>query len=185
MADEGFIPAHGGYENLKAFQKARLVYDGTVCFCRRFLDQRDRTIDQMVQAARSGKQNILEGSQASGTSKEMELKLVNVARASQEELLEDYKDYLRVRRLRLWTKDSKEALFVRRLAAKNGSYESYRTYLETRPPEVVANILICLIHQTNFLLDRLLARLEADFLKGGGLRERMTRARLRSRSSRS
>lgn len=181
MADEGFIPPHGGYEELKAFKKARIVYDGTVCFCRRFLDRRDRTIDQMVQAARSGKQNILEGSQASGTSKETELKLMNVARVSQEELLEDYKDHLRVHGLRLWAKDSKEALFVRKLGTKDGSYESYRTYLETRPPEVVANILICLIHQTNFLLDRLLARLEADFLKEGGLRERMTQARLRSR----
>ncbi len=185
MADEGFIPAHGGYESLKAFQKARIVYDGTVCFCRRFMDKRDRTIDQMVQAARSGKQNILEGSQASGTSKEMEIKLVNVARASQEELLEDYKDYLRVRGLKLWSKDSKEALFVRKLAGENGSYESYRTYFETRPPEVVANIMICLIHQANFLLDRLLMRLEADFLKEGGLRERMMQARLRSRGRRS
>jgi four helix bundle suffix protein len=181
MADEGFIPAHGGYEDLKAFQKARIVYDGTVCFCRRFLDKHDRTIGQMVQAARSGKQNILEGSQASGTSKEMELKLVNVARASQEELLEDYLDFLRVRGFRQWTKDSREALFVRKLGARNGSYESYRTYLETRPAEVVANIMICLIHQSSYLLDRLLIRLEADFLKQGGLRERMTQARLRSR----
>jgi four helix bundle protein len=89
MADNGFIPAHGGYEDLKSFQKARIVYDGTVCFCRWFLDKRDRTVDQMVQAARSGKQNILEGSQASGTSKEMEIKLTNVARASLGELLED------------------------------------------------------------------------------------------------
>ncbi len=100
MADDGFIPAHGGYQDLLAFQKARIVYDGTVKFCARFLDKRDRTVDQMVQAARSGKQNILEGSQASGTSKEMEIKLVNVARASLEELLEDYQDYLRVRALK-------------------------------------------------------------------------------------
>lgn len=181
MADEGFIPAHGGYEGLKAFQKARIVYDGTVCFCRRFLDRRDRTIDQMVQAARSGKQNILEGSQVSGTSKEMELKLVGVARASLGELLEDYQDYLRTRGLRQWTKDSREALYVRRLGSSDASYESYRTYIETRPPDVVANILICVINQANFLLDRLLARLEADFLREGGLRERMTQARLRRR----
>ncbi len=181
MADNGFIPAHGGYEDLKSFQKARIVYDGTVCFCRRFLDKRDRTIDQMVQAARSGKQNILEGSQASGTSKEMEIKLTNVARASLEELLEDYLDYLRTRGLKLWAKDSRETLFVRKLGARNRSYESYRTYLESRPPEVVANIMICLIHQTNFLLDQLLRQQEAAFLKEGGLRERMTRARLRSR----
>jgi four helix bundle suffix protein len=182
MADNGFIPAHGGYQDLLAFQKARLVYDGTVSFCGRFLDKRDRTVDQMVQAARSGKQNILEGSQASGTSKEMEIKLVNVARASLEELLEDYKDFLRVRGLKLWEKGSREALYVRKLGArKDTSYETYRTYLETRPPEVVANILICLIHQTNYLLDQLLRQLEAAFLKEGGLRERMTRARLRSR----
>ena len=181
MADNGFIPAHGGYQDLLAFQKARIVYDGTVNFCGRFLDKRDRTVDQMVQAARSGKQNILEGSQASGTSKEMEIKLVNVARASLEELLEDYKDFLRVRDLKLWTKDSREAIFVRKLGAKNGSYETYRPYLETRPPEVVANIMVCLIHQTNYLLDQLLRQLEAAFLNEGGLRERMTRARLRSR----
>ena len=181
MADEAFIPAHGGYEDLKSFQKARLVYDGTVCFCRRFLEKRDRTVDQMVQAARSGKQNILEGSQASGSSKEMEIKLTNVARASLEELLEDYQDYLRTRGLKLWTKDSREALFVRRLGSKNTSYESYRSYIETRPAEVVANILICLIHQTNYLLDQLLRQLQAAFLKEGGLRERMTRARLRRR----
>src|SRR4051812_43746692 len=124
--EKGFIPAHGGYENLRSFQKARVVYDATVKFCDRFLDRRDRTRDQMVQAARSGKQNILEGSQASGTSKETELKLVNVARASLEELLEDYRDFLRVRRRKLWEKDSKEALFVRKLGAtKDASYEAY------------------------------------------------------------
>jgi four helix bundle suffix protein len=181
MADENFIPAHGGFQDLKAFQKARIVYDGTVCFCRRFLEKRDRTVDQMVQAARSGKQNILEGSQASGTSKEMELKLVNVARASLEERLEDYLDYLRVRGMKPWTKDSKEALFVRKLGAQNRSYESYRAYIESRSAEVVANLLICLIHQTNYLLDQLLRQLEQAFLAKGGLRERMTRARLSSR----
>jgi four helix bundle suffix protein len=137
----------------------------------------------MVQGARSGKQNILEGSQASGTSKETEIKLMNVARASLEELLEDYHDFLRVRGAPLWEKDSKEALFVRKLGAdKNRTYESYRSYVETRPPEVVANILICLIHQTNYLLDKLIRQLEIAFIKEGGLRERMTRARLAERS---
>jgi four helix bundle suffix protein len=137
----------------------------------------------MVQAARSGKQNILEGSQASGTSKEAEIKLINVARASLEELLEDYRDFLRVRMKPLWDKNSKEARFVRRLGAqKNRSYESYRTYIETRPPEVVANILICLIHQANYLLDQQLRQLEQAFLQEGGLRERMTRARFSARS---
>jgi four helix bundle suffix protein len=181
---QNFIPPHGGYEDLLSFQKARIVYDATVQFCERFLHKRDRTVDQMVQAARSGKQNILEGSQASGTSKEAEIKLMNVARASLEELLEDYRDFLRVRKAELWDKNSKEARFVRRLGSQeNRSYESYRTYIETRPAPVVANILICLIHQTNYLLDQQLRQLEQAFQKEGGLRERMTRARLRSRSS--
>jgi four helix bundle suffix protein len=182
-APAGFIPPHGGYQKLLSYQKALVVFDATVYFCDRFIDKKSRTHDQMVQAARSGKQNILEGSQASGTSKETEIKLTNVARASQEELLEDYQDYLRTRGLRLWDKNSREALFVRKLGAQpDVSYESYRTYIETRPPEVVANIIICLIHQTNYLLDQQLRRLEQDFLKEGGLRERMTRARLAVRS---
>jgi four helix bundle suffix protein len=180
---DGFIPAHGGYENLLSFQKARIVYDGTAWFCGHFLDKRDRTYDQMIQAARSGKQNILEGSLASGTSKETEIKLTNVARASLEELLEDYRDFLRVRGAPLWEKDSKEALFVRKLGSKkDSSYQSYKTYLETRRPEVVANILICLIHQTNYLLDQQLRQMEKAFVQEGGLRERMTRARLAERA---
>lgn len=180
---ENFIPPHGGYEDLLSFQKARIVYDGTVRFCERFFEKRDRTVSQMVQAARSGKQNILEGSQASGTSKEMEIKLINVARASLEELLEDYRDFLRVRKLALWDKNSREARFVRRLGSReNRSYTTYETYIETRPAGIVANILICLIHQTNYLLDQQLRQLEKAFLKEGGLRERMTRARLSARS---
>lgn len=180
---EGFIPAHGGYQDLLSFQKARVVFDATVCFCDRFIEKRDRTHDQMVQAARSGKQNILEGSQASGTSKETEIKLVNVARASLEELLEDYRDYLRVRGHVLWDKNSREATFVRKLGAQeNRSYEAYRTYIETRPPEIVANIIVCLIHQTNYLLDRQIRQLEKAFLEQGGLRERMTRAHLDQRN---
>jgi len=178
----GLTPPHGGYEDLLSFQKARIVFDGTVHFCNRFVDKRSRTRDQMVQAARSGKQNILEGSQASGTSKETELKLTNVARASLEELLEDYRDFLRIGDYALWDKNSKEALYVRKLGRK--SNKSYRTYFETRPPEIVANILICLIHQTNYLLDQQLRRLEQDFLAEGGLRERMTRARLQARGHR-
>jgi four helix bundle suffix protein len=138
----------------------------------------------MVQAARSGNKNIAEGSQASGTSKEAELKLTNVARASLEELLGDYQDYLRQRGHAQWHKNSKEALFVRKLGADpNSSYDSHREFIETRPDHVVANILICLIHQANYLLDQLLRRQEQDFLKEGGLRERMTRARLAARAS--
>ena len=134
----GFIPDHGGYEDLLSFRKSRIVYDGTVRFCDRFVSLRSRTHDQMVQAARSGKQNILEGSQASGTSKETELKLTNVARASLEELLEDYRDYLRVGGHPLWDKNSREALFVRNLGNRSDmSYESYRGFIETRPPATV------------------------------------------------
>lgn len=181
-SEQNFIPPHGNYQELLSYQKAEVVYDLTFRFCERFLKRGDRTIDQMVQAARSGKQNIVEGSKASGTSKEMEIKLTNVARASLEELLEDYRDYLRVRDLAMWDKDSKEALFVRRLGARpNTSYETYRTYVQDRPAEVIANIAICLIHQANYLLDQQIRRLEQDFLKEGGLRERMTRARLQVR----
>jgi len=137
----------------------------------------------MIQAARSGKQNIVETSKVSGTSKEAEIKLINVARASLEELLEDYRDFLRVRKAQLWTKDSREALFVRKLGAtKDVFYRTYETYIETRPPEVIANILVCLIHQTNYLLDQLIRKLEKAFVEEGGLRERMTRARLAERA---
>ena len=179
---DGFIPPHGGYENLLSFKKSRIVYDATVYFCGRYIDKYSRTHDQMVQAARSGKQNILEGSQASGTSRETEIKLVNVARASLEELLEDYRDFLRVRGHSLWDKNSREALFVRKLGnGADASYETYRTYIETRPPDIVANIIICLIHQTNYLLDQLIRQLEKDFLEKGGLKENMFRARLEHR----
>jgi four helix bundle suffix protein len=179
----GFLPRHGNYQELLSYQKAEAVYDLTYRFCQRFLERGDRTIDQMVQAARSGKQNIAEGSKASGTSKETEIKLTNVARASLEELLVDYRDFLRVRDLQLWDKDSKEAQFVRRLGyGSQVTYETYREFCETRPAEVVANIAICLIHQTNYLLDRQIRRMQQDFLKEGGIRERMTRARLQARS---
>lgn len=179
---ERFIPAHGGYQDLLSFQKSRIIYDATVWFCSRYLQRGDRTIDQMIQAARSGKQNILEGSLASGTSKKTEVKLTNVARASLEELLEDYRDFLRVRGLRLWEKNSREAMFVRKLGRRgNVTYETYKTYIETRPAEVAANIIICLIHQTNYLLDQQIRQLERAFMTEGGLSERMTQARLAER----
>jgi four helix bundle suffix protein len=137
----------------------------------------------MVQAARSGKQIIIEGCMASGTSKESEIKLIGVARASLEELLEDYKDFLRDRGAELWDKNSKMAVVVRALGRQaDESYETCKNNLETRPPETVANILICLIHQANYLLDRQLRQLEQAFLESGGLRERMTRARSLVRS---
>jgi len=182
---ETIIARHGGYRRLKTFQLARLCYDVTVRFCRRHVPAGSRTRDQMVQAARSGVQNIAEGSEASGASRKMELKLTSVARASLEELLEDYRDHLRVRGHALWPKTSEQALFVRKLGShKNTSYETYRTYIQTRPPETVANILICLIHQTNYLLDRQIRQLEKAFLEDGGLSERMTRARLDRRMGR-
>lgn len=181
--NNGFIPPHGGYRTLLSYRKAEIVYDLTVRFCARFLDRRDRTVDQMVQAARSGKQNIAEGSQASGTSTETEIKLTNVARASLEELLVDYEDYLRVRRLPRWAKDSPEARYVRGLGrSRDESYEHYRGFAETRPDHVVANIALCLIHQTNYLLDRQVQSLEQRFLEQGGIWERMTRRRVASRS---
>jgi four helix bundle suffix protein len=176
------LPPRGDYQTLLSYQKSELVYQITYRFCSRFLKKGDRTVDQMVQAARSGKQNIVEGSKAATTSKEMEIKLTNVARASLEELLEDYRDYLKVRDLPIWAKDSREALYIRKLGHHSpDSYESYRDFVATRPAEVVANIAICLIHQANYLLDRQLKGLEKNFLKDGGLRERMTRARLQAR----
>ena len=182
MTHQPFIPPHGHYEELLSYQKSVVIYDLTFHFCERFLNKFDRTIDQMVQAARSGKQNIIEGSKASAVSKETEIKLTNVARASLEELLEDYRDYLRVRDFPVWDKNSPEALYVRKLGNQpHGSYETYRAIIDTRPAEVVANIALCLIHQANYLLDQQIRRLEQDFLENGGLRERMTKARLQVR----
>lgn len=176
------IPPRGDYKTLLSYQKSEVVYELTYRFCKRFLKIGDRTVDQMVQAARSGKQNIIEGSKAATTSKEMEIKLTNAARASQEELLEDYRDFLRVRDMPIWDKDCKESIFVRDLSRTTPlTYDVFREFVETRPADVVANIAICLIHQTNYLLDQQMRRLEQDFLKDGGLRERMTRARLQAR----
>ncbi len=176
------IRAHGGYRELKSFQMSEIVFDATVKFCERFVDRFSRTTDQMVQAARSGRQNIAEGSQASGTSSKTELKLVSVARASLEELLLDYEDFLRQRELKKWEKDSKEALFVRKLGKQEDrSYTTYKTYFETRGAEICANIIICLIHQTNYLLDQQLKALEAGFLEEGGFTERLYHSRRKNR----
>ena len=178
MANENkIILPHGGYQKLKSFQMSEIVYDATVVFCSRFINKYSRTIDQMVQAARSGRQNIAEGSMASGISKETEIKLTGVARASLEELLLDYQDYLRQNGLALWDKNDDRALDIRRLgSAPDRSYKTYRSYFEG-PPEAFANAAVCLIHQTNFLLDQQLRQLEAAFVKEGGLRERMFKAR--------
>jgi restriction system protein len=175
----------GGYRKLRSFQAATVIYDGTVSFCDRFVDKRSRTHDQMVQAARSGKQNIAEGSMASGTSKKTELKLIGVARASLEELLLDFQDYLRQHGQPLWGKDHEQAQKIRRLAyASNKSYTTYKTYIAEKPPEIAANALICLVHQTNYLLDQQLRALEKEFLKDGGFTERLYRVRSQARDGR-
>lgn len=176
---EGFIPPHGGYTDLLSYQKSEIVYDATVHFCNRFFGKRDRTRDQMIQAARSGKQNIIEGSMASGTSTETEIKLTNVARASLEELLADYRDFLRVRNLEEWTRDHPYTARLRRLnQTPKVNYETFRKAVEHSDPAICANAIIGLIKVTTYLLDRQIRRLEQDFLEKGGLRERMTRARL-------
>lgn len=181
--EDNLIPAHGGYRQLKSYQMAEIVYDATVAFCNRFIDKYSRTHDQMLQAARSGKQNIAEGSMASGTSRKTEMKLVGVARASQEELLLDYEDYLRQHGLALWDKNHPKAVAIRKLAyAQNRSYLTYKTYIENAPPEVAANTIICVIHQTNYLLDQQLRQLEKQFLDEGGFTERLYRERTKARS---
>jgi len=180
---ERIMPPHGGYKDLLSFQKAEIVYDATVSFCSRFLEKRDRTNDQMIQAARSGKQNIVEGSQASWTSKEMELKLTSVARASLEELLTDYRDFIRVRGLEEWPKDR---VYVKRLRALNrqrgANYKTFRKGIENPDPAICVNVIIGLIKVTTYLLDQQLRQQEKAFVKEGGLRERMTRVRLNERS---
>jgi len=198
MTDAGLIPPHGGYRKLRSFQCAQLVYDATVIFCDRFVEKRSRTHDQMIQAARSGVQNIAEGSVASATSKKTELKLTGVARASLEELLLDYEDFLRQRGLRIWAKDAPEALAVR------GKYQSDRSdrsdlsdtsdlsdssdrsdphCIRTASPEVAANTLICLINQASYLLRRQLQGLERQFLAEGGFTERLYRERQAKRGT--
>ncbi len=182
--DGKLIPVHGGYRRLRSFQTAQFAYDGTVIFCNRFIDRRSRTHDQMVQAARSGVQNIAEGSMASATSKKIELKLTGIARASLEELLLDYQDFLRQRSLRLWDKNSPEALAVRRKYLSNPSDKSDLSdpyNLKTTSPEAAANTLICLINQASYLLGKQMQNLEQSFLKEGGFTERLYKARKQAR----
>lgn len=180
--NKNIIPPHGGYRKLKSYQMAEIVYDATVKFCNRFIDKRSRTHDQMVQAARSGKQNIAEGSMASGTSKKIELKLIGIARASLEELLQDYEDYIRQNDLTLWGKDDERIQKIRQIGLQNDrSYKSYRTYIEEKDVETAANTIISLVHQTNYLLDQQLRKLEQDFLNEGGITERMYSLRRKKR----
>lgn len=167
----------GGYRRLRSFQVAELIYDGTIIFCDRFIDKRSRTHDQMVQAARSGRQNIAEGSMASATSKKSELRLTNVAKASLEELLLDYEDFLRQRRLRQWDKESPEALAVRR-GYRTTEVRTYDPYgLGQAAADTAANTMICLINQATYLLKRQIAKLERAFIEQGGFTERLYQAR--------
>jgi len=183
-----FLYTRGNYKNLLTYQKALIIYDFTYCFCERFLKKFDRTIDQMVQAARSGKQNIVEGAKAGKTSTETEIRLSNVARASLEELLEDYLDFIRVRKHKIWDKDSKEASYVRKLSSGKVAFRNatgvhqeifsvFIDFAHTRSEETCANIMACLINQCNYLLDRHIKHLEGSFVKEGGIKERMYKAR--------
>ncbi|HVM51154.1 MAG TPA: four helix bundle suffix domain-containing protein [Candidatus Acidoferrum sp.] len=181
----------GGYRTLRSFQVATLIYDATVSFCDRFIDKRSRTHDQMVQAARSGQKNIAEGSRSSATSTSSELHLVNVARASLEELLLDYEDYLRQHKHRKWEKDDPEALAVRAVSRQHpevdhadpvAHWKLYAPWLEHNDPGVLANTLLCLINQADYLLDQQISGLERDFVQEGGYRERLAAARIAERA---
>ena len=196
------IRESGGYARLRSFQAASVIYDATVSFCDRFVDKRSRTHDQMVQAARSGRQNIAEGSRAAATSSQTELRLVNVARASLDELLLDYEDYLRQRGLRQWKKDEPCAMAVREIGRRHQSdpthptdrsdpsdqsdrsdYSDYAPWLTSDNPETAANAMICIIHQANYLLDRQIAALERQFIIEGGYSERLAAARREHRNN--
>lgn len=179
-----FLKQKGNYRDLIAYQKAECIYDITYYFAHTFLEKGDRTIDQMVQAARSGKQNIAEGSSASTTSSETELKLMNVARASLQELLTDYEDYLRVRGKEIWALESEESQQTRRVCTQHNDSAYYRERIVQRSDETVANIAITLIHQEDVVLRKLIERLQEDFVKEGGVREKMTKARLEYRANR-
>jgi four helix bundle suffix protein len=182
----------GGYRKLRSFQATTVIYDATVSFCDRFMDRRSRTVDQMVQAARSGRQNIAEGSRASAASSQTELRLVNVARASLDELLLDFEDFLRQHGLAQWAKDDHNALAVREVGKQDRTDRSdptdrsdegpYSHWLTHADPAVVANAIICLIHQANYLLDRQIAGLEKQFIQEGGYSERLAAARIEERA---
>jgi four helix bundle suffix protein len=178
-----FLVQQGNYRDLIAYKKAECIYDITFHFAHRFLKAGDRTMDQMIQAARSGKQNIAEGSSASTTSRETEIKLMNVAKASFQELLLDYEDYLRVRDLEQWSENSAKALQARIVCSKHNDSAFYRNALPKRTDEAIANIAITLLHQEDVFLRKLINRLKSDFIKKGGIREEMNRARRNYRNN--
>jgi len=189
------IRKSGGYRQLRTFQTATIIYDATFWFCEKFLDRRSRTHDQMVQAARSGRQNIAEGSRASATTSQTELRLVNVARSSFEELLLDYEDFLRHRHQPQWAKDDPQAKAVRQVAHDHQSdmsdltdaerYALYSEWLDSDDPFIRANCLICLIHQENYMLDQQIAALEKQFIEDGGYSEKLAAKRLAYRRNQS
>lgn len=172
-----FLSYPGNYKNLIVYQKAECIYDITYYFAHKYLAKGDRTIDQMIQAARSGKQNIAEGSAASATSRETEIKLTNVAKASLQELLVDYEDYLRVRNLQQWSIDNPKSIKTRDICRKHSDSRFYREAIAIRNDETTANIAITLIHQTDMLLRKLIDRQKDKFLKNGGIKEEMYKAR--------
>ena len=178
------IPNRGNYKKLLSYQKSNVIFELTYYFCHKYLSKGDRTIDQMVQAARSGKQNIIEGCSASSTSAKTEIKLLNVAKASLLELLEDYEDYLNVRNHRQWEEDSVEMEAMRKLGMQHSDAEYFMKLAETRPPETIANMAIVLIKQADYLLYRQLQRLSVDFLAEGGFSEKMSRMRRENRDKR-
>ncbi|MDE7154096.1 MAG: four helix bundle suffix domain-containing protein [Muribaculaceae bacterium] len=183
MNNPPFLPQRGNYRNLIAFQKSECIYDITVLFTRKYLLKGDRTIDQMVQAARSGKQNIAEGCAASTTSRETEIKLLNVAKASLQELLLDYEDYLRVNHLKLWEIGNSRLEKLRNICTNNTDSGYYREIFEKCNDEMICNLAITLIHQTDLFLRKLIDRAKSDFLQEGGVREQMTRGRLEYRKN--
>lgn len=173
------IPIRGtNYKKLLSYQKSDLIFQITYFFCSNFLSKGDRTVDQMIQAARSGKQNIIEGCAASTTSAKTEIKLVNVAKASLRELLEDYEDFLKTRNKRQWEKGSIEYETMRKLGREHNDADFFMEIVKTRPPEVIANMAIILINQADYLLFRQLQRLSDDFINEGGFSEKMARLRL-------
>ena len=177
ISDKSFIPQQGHYRNLRVYKIAECIYDITFIFTQRFLEKGGRTIDQMIQAARSGKQNIAEGSAAGSTSKETEIKLTNVAKASLQELLIDFEDFLRVRGFDIWDKDSPKSIQTRRFCQNHIDSSIYREKVTVRSAETVANLAIILIHQADVLLYRLIERQKHDFIANGGIREQMSFAR--------
>ncbi|MDE5905011.1 MULTISPECIES: four helix bundle suffix domain-containing protein [Duncaniella] len=178
-----FLPQRGHYKSLIVYQKAECIYDVTYMFAHRFLSRGDRTVDQMIQAARSGKQNIAEGCAASSTSRETEIKLYNVAKASLQELLADYEDFLRVRSLCQWELSDPRSIRTRKGCSEHCDSAFYRNSLQNSSEETIANIAITLIHQVDILLHRLIERAKKNFLEEGGIREQMTRHRLEYRKN--